>query len=170
MNYKHECLILNLVLLLLKSKDYGHYNDKKALITERNIFCVDTWMWSDEHLGQKFREIEKNFLYNINEYKNIYQIKSSSNLFFLNNKKLYDCIYIDGDHTRKGLLADINAWWDKVNHQTGIICGDDFSWPEVKKACDVFFQQKGLKYSLLAKPNRADFPIWYFDFSQPMSA
>ena len=38
MNYKHECLILNLVLLLLKSKDYGHYNDKKALITERNIF------------------------------------------------------------------------------------------------------------------------------------
>ena len=82
----------------------------------------------------------------------------------------FDLIYIDGDHTYEGLLADINAWWDKVNHQTGIICGDDFSWPEVKKACDVFFQQKGLKYSLLAKPNRADYPIWYFDFSQPMSA
>ena len=45
-----------------------------------------------------------------------------------------DLIYIDGDHTRKRLLAEINAWWDKVNHQTGIICGDDFSWPEVKNA------------------------------------
>lgn len=79
-----------------------------------------------------------------------------------------DFIYIDGDHTYESVLADLNAWWDKVNHQTGIICGDDFSWPEVKKACDVFFQQKGLKYSLLAKPNRADFPIWYFDFSSLM--
>ena len=70
-----------------KYLEIGSYEGNSAIFvakyfTESNIFCVDTWMGSDEHLGQNFSEIEKNFLYNIKEFENVHQIKSSSNLFF----------------------------------------------------------------------------------------
>ena len=37
-----------------------------------------------------------------------------------------DAIYIDGDHTYKGVKTDINAWIDKVKIG-GLIAGDDFN-------------------------------------------
>ncbi len=77
-----------------------------------------------------------------------------------------DLIYIDGDHTYDAVISDMSAWWDKVNHQCGLICGDDYCWPGVKQACDDFFKEKNLSYSLTYKKGREDFPIWYYDFSK----
>lgn len=36
-----------------------------------------------------------------------------------------DYVYIDGDHTYEGCLADIIAWWPKVK-SGGILAGDDY--------------------------------------------
>ena len=75
-------------------------------------------------------------------------------------------IYIDGDHTYDGVMKDLNAWWDKVNHKTGVICGDDIGWDGVKKACDDFFKNKNLEYRLISKNGFESLPVWYYDFSQ----
>ena len=77
-----------------------------------------------------------------------------------------DLVYIDGDHTYEGVLNDIGAWWNKVNPETGIICGDDYCWPDVKRACDDFFQSKNLEYQLISKNGYESTPVWYYDFSQ----
>ena len=80
-----------------------------------------------------------------------------------------DLVYIDGDHTYDGVMEDLNAWWSKVNHQKGLICGDDYCWDGVKQACDDFFKEKNLKYSLSHKKSREEFPIWFYDFSRAAS-
>jgi predicted O-methyltransferase YrrM len=77
-----------------------------------------------------------------------------------------DLVYIDGDHTYDAVISDLNAWWSKVNHQTGLICGDDYCWDGVKQACNDFFKGKNLSYSLSYKKDRENFPIWYYDFSK----
>ena len=80
-----------------------------------------------------------------------------------------DLVYIDGDHTYDGVIEDLNAWWNKVNQQKGLICGDDYCWDGVKQACDDFFNEKNLKYSLSYKKGREEFPIWFYDFSRAAS-
>ncbi len=47
-----------------------------------------------------------------------------------------DFIYIDGDHTLKGITIDLIQWWDKLNEH-GVLMGDDF-YPSIKR--------KNLKY------------------------
>jgi len=76
-----------------------------------------------------------------------------------------DLLYIDGDHTYQGVTADLKAWWDKVNHKSGLICGDDHSWLEVQEACEDFFKRKSLTYRILAKHGHEHTPIWFYDFS-----
>jgi predicted O-methyltransferase YrrM len=120
-----------------KYLEIGSYEGNSAIFvakyfTESNIFCVDTWMGSDEHLGQNFREIEKNFLYNINEFKNIHQIKSPSNLFFLKNKEFYDCVYIDGDHNAEQVFLDCQNAWSILTKGGYLIC-DDYTWKFYKE-------------------------------------
>ena len=120
-----------------KYLEIGSYEGNSALFIakhfpESKIYCVDTWMGSDEHLGQNFREIEKNFLYNISEFKNIHQIKSSSNLFFLYNKEFYDCIYIDGDHNADQVFLDCQNAWSILTKSGYLIC-DDYTWKIYKE-------------------------------------
>jgi hypothetical protein len=40
-------------------------------------------------------------------------------------KKSLDFIYIDGDHTLRGITIDLLNYWDKIN-ELGFIAGDDF--------------------------------------------
>jgi len=120
-----------------KYLEVGSYEGNSAIFvakyfTQSNIFCVDTWMGSDEHLGQNFREIERNFLYNINEFKNIHQIKSSSNSFFFHNKEFYDCIYIDGDHNADQVFLDCQNAWSILTKGGYLIC-DDYTWKIYKE-------------------------------------
>jgi predicted O-methyltransferase YrrM len=120
-----------------KYLEIGSYEGNSALFVakhfpESNIFCVDTWMGSDEYSGQNFRETEKNFLYNINEFKNVHQIKSSSNIFFLNNKEFYDCIYIDGDHNAEQVFLDCQNAWSILSKGGYLIC-DDYTWKFYKE-------------------------------------
>jgi len=76
-----------------------------------------------------------------------------------------DLIYIDGDHTYDSVINDLNAWWDKVNQEHGIISGDDLNWKGVKEACDDFFGKRKLKYSTIHKVGFEDSPIWFYSFS-----
>ena len=44
----------------------------------------------------------------------------------------FDYIYLDADHTREGITADIESWWPKLK-PGGIFAGHDYIHPNHKK-------------------------------------
>ncbi len=44
---------------------------------------------------------------------------------FLGTTNLLDFVYIDGDHSYEGVLADIDAWWPLIR-SGGFLCGHDW--------------------------------------------
>jgi hypothetical protein len=50
----------------------------------------------------------------------------------------FDMVYLDGDHTTKGVLSDIRAWLPKVK-RGGLMAGHDYALggPLVSELCDV---------------------------------
>ena len=63
---------------------------------------------------------------------------------------LLDFVYLDGDHSFKGVMVDFNAWYPKLK-VGGVICGHDFAPADIEtKECvawasTVFFKEKGLE-------------------------
>ena len=51
----------------------------------------------------------------------------TSNVFFQNNKNLFDLIYKDGDHSSDQVLLDLNNAW-KVLKNGGYLVLDDYMW------------------------------------------
>jgi hypothetical protein len=49
-----------------------------------------------------------------------------------------DFVFIDGDHTEKGVRRDIEAWEPKVR-SGGMVLGHDCSWPTVKRVISEVF-------------------------------
>lgn len=70
----------------------------------------------------------------------------------------FDLIFIDGDHTYQGARDDLMAWWPKLK-SGGIFCGDDYAWPDVKKAVDEFSESRRLELGIVSKPG-TNYPIW----------
>jgi len=50
----------------------------------------------------------------------------------------FDLVFIDGDHTEKGVLRDIKAWLAKIKYG-GWISGHDVHMVGVRRIVDVFF-------------------------------
>lgn len=75
-------------------------------------------------------------MYKAGVSKYVNAIQSTS----LEAAKLYDdrsisYLMIDASHTYEDVVDDIEAWFPKVQIG-GIILGDDYDWPSVKKAAD----------------------------------
>jgi predicted O-methyltransferase YrrM len=99
---------------------------------ESRLVDVDTWKGSDEiaHKNFDWSDVEsfytKRFESQLAEGKLI-KIKSTSAEYFANHDTMYDFIYVDGDHTGIGVLADGMDAYDclKVG---GILAFDDYGW------------------------------------------
>lgn len=74
-------------------------------------------------------------------------------------RAMLDFVFIDGDHRREAVLADLNAWWPLVR-RGGMMCGDDFVWPSVRLAVREFIDIHKLPLSLKRSPK--GYPIFYF--------
>ena len=79
------------------------------------------------------------------------------------SESFFDLIFVDGDHTYNAVKADLAAWWAKLK-TGGIICGDDYHWPGVKRAVDEFALTKGQILKFAVKPN-TNYQIWVIDKS-----
>ena len=55
-----------------------------------------------------------------------------------------DVIYIDASHDFASVYADLNAWYPLVKGH-GILCGDDWGYPDICQAVDKFSQEQRLK-------------------------
>ena len=115
--------------------EIGSYEGRSCIFfgkkfMDSNITCVDTWAGSDEHLNIKFHEIENNFNKNILNHlgnERVKKLKLPSDIFFKNNKNLFDLIYIDGDHETEQVKKDINNSW-KILNKGGYLILDDYTW------------------------------------------
>jgi predicted O-methyltransferase YrrM len=78
------------------------------------------------------------------------------------NKKSdkFDVIFLDGDHTFETVKNELSGFWTKVN-EGGVLAGDDYDWPEVKKAVDEFANEKKLHVKFLSKEARG-YPTYFF--------
>ena len=95
---------------------------------EAEIYCVDNWIKTEDgYSNLDFEDIELNFDYNTQMYKNIYKIKKSSDDFFTTNKLTYDVIYIDGYHKAEQVFRDCVNSWKNLNINGILIC-DDYIW------------------------------------------
>lgn len=72
----------------------------------------------------------------------------------------YDVIFLDGDHTFETVRKELSGFWTKVN-EGGVLAGDDYDWPEVKKAVDEFANEKKLHVKFLSKEARG-YPTYFF--------
>ena len=79
----------------------------------------------------------------------------------------FDCIFIDGDHSYKGIKADLNNWWSKCNT---LFYGHDYMLKEtvwngvtcgVKKAVDEFVEEHKSEIKHFRVFTDSDNPTWF---------
>lgn len=100
--------------------------------TQSTITDVDTWGGSDEEVHKKmdWNEVEELYDSRTEQFREdgrLVKVKNTSDNFFLENPRVFDFIYVDGDHTAMATLKDgLNAF--KVLKPGGILAFDDYTW------------------------------------------
>lgn len=106
--------------------------------------------WSEESL-KLFLNLHKENRLNLETIVNKYDEKNQIKLIkgLSNDESILnqfedssiDFLYIDGDHSFDGCYSDLKNWYPKLK-QGGTILNDDYSWDTVKKAVDLFCEEK----------------------------
>lgn len=91
---------------------------------------------------------------------NIIRRKSWDAALFLDDEA-YDVVFIDGNHQYDPVKTDINLFWPKVR-KGGMMVGDDYEWPDVKRAVQEFASQNGLEVKRM-KNDKGKLIHWYFE-------
>jgi len=104
------------------------------ILTQRNSVLedVDIWTGSDEkvHKSMDWADIEKVYDSRIALRPNVIKYKMDSKKYLGSMEKVtFDFIYIDGDHTVKGVLQDAVLAW-RLLKPGGIIAFDDYLWTD----------------------------------------
>lgn len=124
---------------------------------DSTLIDVDTWEGSDEELHKTidFADVFKTYTEKVGNYGNLTYRQETSVDFFISNKKLYDFIYIDGDHTAFGVMKDLMSSYTALK-SGGIIACDDYQWSEGKgnyydprPAIDAFFNMTRDRFTVI---------------------
>ena len=110
------------------------------------IYTVDTFKGSREHneredLRPLIPGMFDTFLVNLWDYKDkVWIYPESTANFFVNaihiDTEFVDLVYIDASHEFVDVYRDVEMSYLKFHNAK--ICGDDFKWPSVKAALDLF--------------------------------
>lgn len=114
-------------------------------ILHGHLNCIDTWtnsnlcnvevdgvdLTKDTYHNEK--DIFAEFLNNTKSFENITTHRGLSADIAKQFNKTIDLLFIDGDHSEEGVLADWNAWSPKLNKERSIVILHDWDWcPGVK--------------------------------------
>lgn len=133
----------------------------QALPADGRLFCVDTFNVSMARYQRPHDPHYHAFLSNIKQTgvgSKIIPLRMSSLEASRALDIAADLVFIDGDHSMRGVLADIAAWMPHVR-PGGILCGDDYAvdiCPDVTPAV-----QRALP------GHRAEGRIWWIQKPQP---
>ena len=94
--------------------------------TAKILHCVDNIAYRDTHVQQTPEKIQAkvDILKKMFPSKEVCFFNSSTDNFFANNTKNYDCIFIDADHTYEGVKADYENALKCVNKNGFLIFHD----------------------------------------------
>ena len=99
----------------------------KKLAQCDSFTCIDTWDGKEELEKLDFKEVERKFDQNTSSVEKIKKIKMNSDLFFKQNLKTFDLIYIDGNHRAPQVKKDLDNSL-KILNNNGILIIDDYLW------------------------------------------
>lgn len=122
------------------------------------LTCIDPFLTinNNDHKDLLLNNEELNFDYNISVCKNSEKIlvkKITSDIFFLNNNKKYNFIYIDGCHESDFIIRDMENSFN-VLENNGIMWMDDYSGGDgiqIKNAMNTFLEKYKDQYNIIHK-------------------
>lgn len=146
------------------------------------IYAVDHFLGSTEHqpgereYNSALPRLYQQFLSNVIHAKltdKIIPVKMSSvEAAHHLCQVMPDLIYLDASHEKEPVLIDLHAWYPYVKGR-GILCGDDWRWPEVAAAVRIFAKEQKLTiyshdnfWSLAEDRHRAFYAedsFWYLE-------
>jgi hypothetical protein len=124
------------------------------------LHCVDTWQGSPELM--QLPEVRDGSFYHefVTNLQPVLQHHDTAPMrLFIHRKPSVvaaeqfadgsvDRVWLDGDHSTAGLLADLEAWWPKLA-PGGELGGHDFGFFGVTPAVEQFAQRRGLPIQVL---------------------
>lgn len=152
--------------LASKSKlivELGSWRGRSAVAWAENtsgvVYCIDTWATNaygitfpddPSDLHQRPEWLWNLFVHNTQGLANIFPVRSytaPAARIFIERGLRPDVVFVDADHQRPGIQADLNAWLPLLA-DNGVICGHDYSyegWPDVKQVIDEYVAAGRLK-------------------------
>lgn len=128
-----------------------------------SLISIDTFNGSKEHTKTNFYDEFSSNINNLDIKYPLVVLKGDSKdiIKFIPDNSIF-CIMIDASHEYEDVKSDINMCIPKIK-KGGILCGDDYDWPGVKRAVDE------LDFNVLVEPKTGDCVhdiyagnYWYF--------
>ena len=123
--------------------EIGSFEGRSTVWTVENmmedggeIYCIDTWGGSEEHVKGELDGAEDRFHNNILTVREAFPKRKVNKLKGMSTqwlpslaceKLLFDFIYIDGSHVAKDVLTDACMAWPLLK-KDGMIAFDDYLW------------------------------------------
>lgn len=137
---------------------YGVFSAKIAEFYTGKVLCID--LWGDENIYAEAKKL----LADKEKFK-LYRADSLTIAEFIPDGAL-DAVYIDANHYKKEVLADIEAWYPKVR-SGGVIAGHDYCNSdadiEVIEAVNEWCEKTGYKIQVTTEDffNEKPYPTWW---------
>lgn len=134
------------------------------------MFCVDPWAPYAEYRESKNHPVlieaaYQEALVRLKPYRCTFlRMTSAQALPFVEDRSL-DFVYLDGNHERSFVLADLEGWTEKVRHG-GVIAGHDYRdapekpYIQVKPAVDEYVALHGIAPWFLLTADRTPSFLW----------
>lgn len=116
------------------------------------VIAIDHWKGSPEHnnvpdFQSRLPRLYETFLVNCWQYQNrLIPLKMTTveGLEVIYKSQIrVDFIYVDAAHDTESVLRDIRLCFEYF--PSAVLTGDDWSWPTVRKAVEIFASEKNLK-------------------------
>ena len=141
---------------------------------QTEIVCIDTWLGNWQHWSRLAGVGSRDDLKIINGHPHLYyqfmsnvihsgftQTITPLSLTGVAGAKLFEhygirpeIIYIDGDHEYESVFFDLRLWLKQMA-PNGVLIGDDYNWPGVRKAAD----ELAMEENLYMKTHGQKFPL-----------
>jgi predicted O-methyltransferase YrrM len=153
--YHAEHLLRNLPTIKYTGIDpyLGDYDLNDAFSRDVSELFNDT---SQNSMDRLYVSVSKNLTENYPKRAEILRVKSLD----VNLSQQYSLIFLDGDHRYEIVAQELKKFFPLV-HKGGILAGDDYTWPGVKKAVDEFLTSNQLEIHFLSKEIEGH-PTYFF--------
>ncbi|TIU83039.1 MAG: class I SAM-dependent methyltransferase, partial [Mesorhizobium sp.] len=150
--------------------EIGSFEGRSALfflqfLPKSRITCVDSFQGSEEHVerGSKYEsdmvEVERRFDQNLEPFGDRVDKHRGDSVVVLPalaaEQRLYDVVYVDGDHSAASTYTDARLGWDLLDND-GVMILDDYRWgtrlPAAKRPAagiEAFLRQIAGEFELL---------------------